>query len=128
MDKNITKDLPNFRPNKVPVKKTVKEVIYHIVGIILSLIFLMPILYMLATSTKSEMAYAESVGTINMFFIGPANSSLFLFSDIAKNCGWYVSTAIYIPTVCFGAYLLFLLISKLIHPKMKNSGKFPSNQ
>ena len=67
MDKNITKDLPNFRPNKAPVKKTVKEVIYHVVGIILSLIFLMPILYMLATSTKSEMAYAESVGTINMF-------------------------------------------------------------
>ena len=72
--------------------------------------------------------WKPSGGTINMFFIGPANSSLFLFSDIAKNCGWYVSTAIYIPTVCLGAYLLFLLISRLIHPKMKNSGKFPSNQ
>ena len=67
MDKQLTRDLPNFRPNKKPIKRTVKEVIYHIVGIILSLIFLMPILYMLATSTKSEMAYAESVGTINMF-------------------------------------------------------------
>ena len=67
MDKRLTKDLPNFRPNKTPVKKTVKEIIYHIVGIALSLVFLFPILYMLATSTKTEVAYAESIGTINMF-------------------------------------------------------------
>ncbi len=72
MDKRI-KDLPNFRPNKTPVKKTVKEVIYHIVGIILSLIFILPILYMLATSTKGEVAYAESIGTINMFLPDFAN-------------------------------------------------------
>ena len=67
MDKRLIKDLPNFRPHKTPVKKTVKEVVYHVVGIILSLIFLLPILYLLATSTKSEMAYAESIGTMNMF-------------------------------------------------------------
>ncbi len=73
MDKRLIKDLPNFRPNKTPVKKTVKEIIYHIVGIVLSLIFLFPILYMLATSTKSEVAYAESIGTINMFLPDFAN-------------------------------------------------------
>ena len=73
MDKSLTKDLPNFKPNKTPVKKTVKEVIYHIVGIVLSLIFLFPILYMLATSTKSEVAYAESIGTIGMFLPDFAN-------------------------------------------------------
>ena len=73
MDKSITKDLPNFRPNKTPVKKTVKEIIYHIVGVILSLVFLMPILYMLATSTKSEVAYAESVGSLKMFLPDLAN-------------------------------------------------------
>jgi hypothetical protein len=71
--------------------------------------------------------WKPSGGTINMFFIGPANSTLFLFSDIAAKAGWYVSTALYIPAVCLGAYLLFLLITKLIHPKMKKSGKFPSN-
>ena len=64
---------PNFRPNKTPIKRTVKEIIYHIVGIVLSLIFLFPILYMLATSTKSEVAYAESIGTINMFLPDFAN-------------------------------------------------------
>ena len=72
MDKRI-KDLPNFRPNKTPVKKTVKEIIYHIVGIILSLIFILPILYMLATSTKGEVAYAQSIGTLNMFLPDFAN-------------------------------------------------------
>ena len=73
MDKSLIKDLPNFKPNKTPVKKTVKEVIYHVVGIVLSLIFLFPILYMLATSTKSEVAYAESIGTIGMFLPDFAN-------------------------------------------------------
>jgi fructooligosaccharide transport system permease protein len=69
----LIKDLPNFKPNKTPVKKTVKEIIYHVVGIVLSLIFLFPILYMLATSTKSEVAYAESIGTIGMFLPDFAN-------------------------------------------------------
>ena len=75
MDKRI-KDLPNFRPNKTPVKKNVKEVIYHVVGIVLSLIFILPIMYMLATSTKSEFAYADSVGTIKMFLPDFANSAV----------------------------------------------------
>ena len=75
MDKSLIKDLPNFRPNKKPVKNTVKEVIYHVVGIVLSLVFLFPIIYMLATSTKSEVAYAESIGTINMFLPDFANLS-----------------------------------------------------
>ena len=66
MDERLIKDLPNFRPNKTPVKKTIKEIVYHIVGIVLSLIFLLPILYMLATSTKTEFAYAASIGSVNM--------------------------------------------------------------
>ena len=74
MDKRITKDLPNFRPNKTPAKKTVKEIVYHVVGIALSLLFLFPIIYMLATSTKSEVAYAESIGTVDMFLPDFANT------------------------------------------------------
>ena len=49
-----------------------------------------------------------SGGTINMFFLGPKDSSLAVFKDIAKNCGWYVSTALYIPAVCLGSYIFFL--------------------
>ncbi len=73
MDKRLTQDLPNFRPNKPPARRAVGEIIYHAVGIVLSLIFLFPILYMLATSTKSEVAYAESVGTLKMFLPDFAN-------------------------------------------------------
>ena len=67
MDKRIM-DLPNFRPNKAPVKKTVKEVVYHVVGIILSLAFILPILYMLATSTKSVRNFLKpSVPTLLLY-------------------------------------------------------------
>lgn len=49
-----------------------------------------------------------SGGDINMFFVGPKNSSLVVFKDIAKNFGWYVSTLLYVPAVCLGAYIVFL--------------------
>ena len=75
MKKHI-KDLPNFRPNKTPTKKTVKEIVYHSVGIVLSLVFILPILYMLATSTKGEVAYAESIGTLGMFLPDFANAGV----------------------------------------------------
>ena len=49
-----------------------------------------------------------SGGDINMFFVGPRNSSLVVFKQISEKFGWYVSTALYIPTVCLGAYIIFL--------------------
>jgi len=52
--------------------------------------------------------YKVSQGSVNMFFVGPANSSLIVFKQISEAFGWYVSTALYIPTVCLGAYLIFL--------------------
>ena len=68
-------DLPNFKRNKTPIKKTVGQIIYIVVGVILSLIFLFPILYMLATSTKSESAYAASLtnGGLALFIPDFAN-------------------------------------------------------
>lgn len=48
-------------------KKIILNIIYYISGTILSLIFLFPLLYMLATSTKSEEAIAQSAGTLKMF-------------------------------------------------------------
>ncbi|MDE6868041.1 MAG: carbohydrate ABC transporter permease [Clostridia bacterium] len=47
--------------------RVTKEVIYYLCGIVLSVMFLFPIVYMLATSTKSESAYAASAGTLAMF-------------------------------------------------------------
>ncbi|MDE7330045.1 MAG: carbohydrate ABC transporter permease [Clostridia bacterium] len=53
--------------SKMTGKRITKEVIYYLCGIVLSLLFLFPILYMLATSTKSESAYAASAGSLAMF-------------------------------------------------------------
>lgn len=49
-----------------------------------------------------------SEGDINMFFLGPKNSPLAVFKDIAKYFGWYTATAVYIPAVCIGAYVFYL--------------------
>lgn len=54
--------------------------------------------------------WQPSNGSINMFFVGPANSSLVVFKDIARKYGWYVSTLLYLPTVCLGATLMWLPI------------------
>ncbi len=62
-----------------------------------------------------------SGGSINMFFVGPSNSSLIVFKQISEMFGWYVSTALYIPVVCLGAYLLFLLIRILKVRSAKHS-------
>ncbi len=52
---------------------------------------------------------AEKAGEhVNMFFVGPANSSLIVFKQISEACGWFVSTLLYIPSVCLGAFLFFL--------------------
>ncbi len=58
-----------------------------------------------------------SGGSINMFFVGPSNSSLVVFKDISETFGWYVSTLLYIPVVCLGAYLIFLPFH--LHSKKK---------
>ena len=52
--------------------------------------------------------WEASGGSINMFFVGPKNSSLAVFSWFAENFGWYVSTALYIPAVCLGTYVIYL--------------------
>lgn len=45
---------------------------------------------------------------INMFFVGPANNTVIVYSTIAEYCGWYVATAVYIPTVAIAALVFFL--------------------
>ena len=55
-------------------KKTIYEkIIYYVFGIVLSLIFVFPLLYMIAASTKTEIAIAHDAGTIRMFLPNFAN-------------------------------------------------------
>lgn len=58
---------PNFVPAKRSTKKVVYSVIYYIVGTSLSLLFIMPLLYMISASTKTEQAIAFSNGNMSMF-------------------------------------------------------------
>ena len=47
-------------------------------------------------------------GSMNNFYIGPANSPLAIFNSISANYGWYISTLLYIPAVSLGALVIFL--------------------
>ena len=48
-------------------KNIVGNTIYYVAGVILSIIFLFPLIYMIATSTKTEAQYATDAGTLMMF-------------------------------------------------------------
>lgn len=58
-----------------------------------------------------------SGGEINMFFVGPANNPLVVFNQIAVRFGWYSATAVYIPCVCLGAWLIYTVVRLLTRRK-----------
>lgn len=62
-------ELTNNNPKIIHKKKkhVLLNTIYYVSGIILSIIFLFPLVYMIATSTKTEAQYAASAGTLAMF-------------------------------------------------------------
>ena len=59
----------NFVPAKKNKIKIVRHIVYIVVGLVLSIFFLLPLLYMFAASTKSEESIAYAAGTIKMFII-----------------------------------------------------------
>ena len=67
----VTKEEINREPNFVSSKKSKRKIaggiIYYVVGGVLSLLFILPLLYMFAASTKNPEAIAFSNGTIKMF-------------------------------------------------------------
>ena len=63
----LMKSDSNFVPAKKSKKKIAGATIYYVVGIVLSLLFIVPLLYMFAASTKSEQSIAFSNGTLKMF-------------------------------------------------------------
>lgn len=76
-----TRDLrvvdPNFIPAKKNPKKTVYAIIYYVIGTLISLMFILPLLYMIAASTKTEDSIAFSNGTLMMFIPDFSNISHF---------------------------------------------------
>ena len=56
-------------------------------------------------------------GDINMFYVGPRISPLAVFKGIAQAYGWYACTALYIPVLCVGAFMIrsaFCLVGSII--------------
>ena len=58
---------PNFVPAKQSKKKLAKTIIYYVVGALLALLFIFPIFYMLAASTKTDDSIAHASNSIMMF-------------------------------------------------------------
>ena len=69
---------PNFVPARKSKKKIIYSTIYYVVGTALSLFFILPLLYMVAASTKTPQAIAFSDGNIMMFIPDFSNMGHFL--------------------------------------------------
>ena len=54
-----------------------------------------------------------SDGTINMFFLGPVNTSIIVFRDIAERFGWYVNLPIWLASVTGGAWIFFFIWTRI---------------
>lgn len=55
---------------------------------------------------------------MNMFFVGPGNSPLAVFSTFSEVLGWYLNTPIYMFAMGLGAFLIFLLIYGLQNKRL----------
>ncbi|MBQ8406197.1 MAG: carbohydrate ABC transporter permease [Clostridia bacterium] len=68
---NVAMKSPNVGEKKLnrltKGKKIALSTVYYICGTLLAIIFLFPLVYMLATSTKSESSYAADAGSLMMF-------------------------------------------------------------
>lgn len=62
-----------------------------------------------------------SQASVNMFYVGPSDSPLAVFSTISKTFGWYVNTLLYIIALSLGAFLFFL--PQYLYEKKKKKSK-----
>lgn len=74
VSENFSNDAEQVR-RRAKLLKTVKLTTFYACGTLLALLFLFPLLYMLATSGKSESAYAADAGSVAMFLPDFSNLS-----------------------------------------------------
>lgn len=76
---------PNFVPAKKSKKKIANSVTYYIVGAVISLFFILPLLYMFAASTKSdELIAIHNTSRSIMMFIPDFSNIAHLFDNYAE--------------------------------------------
>lgn len=84
-------------------KHVATGIVYYVVGAILALIFLFPIIYMLAASTKTEAQHALDAGTLRMFlpsfnFKTMFNNYSVLFTEFAV-WKYFINSLVYAAIV-----------------------------
>ena len=75
--RNLYSQDPNYVPAKKSKKAIILSVIYYVVGAVLSLIFILPLLYMFAASTKSDATLAHHYGSLMMFIPDFSKNNMF---------------------------------------------------
>lgn len=60
---------------------------------------------------------------MNMFFVGPGNSPIVVFSTFSEVLGWYWNTPIYIFALSLGAYIVFCIIYLCQHKRLPFGSK-----
>lgn len=113
---------------KKPKKRIFSRIAYYFSGTIMSLIFLFPIFYMLAASTKTEEAYAQSIGTIMMFIPDFSNVSTW-FDNYSVIFGEYNIWQYALNSIIYAAIVIVLniLINGLAAYALAKL-KFPGNK
>lgn len=120
--------------NEIPVVKKSKKslaarIIYYVFGTVLSLFFLFPLIYMLAVSTKTEAAIADSAGTLNMFLPDFNNlGAMFdnyvrLFTDPTRDIGKYALNSIRYAIIVIVLNVLINGLAGYVLAKFRIPGK-----
>ena len=78
-EERFEKDAETLK-KRVIGRKIAQNTVYYVCGVLMAVFFLFPLVYMLATSTKSESVYAAHAGTLKMFLADFAH-----FSRMADN-------------------------------------------
>ncbi|MBQ9118039.1 MAG: ABC transporter permease subunit [Clostridia bacterium] len=97
------------RSPNVKVRKCLKAIGYYTAGTIMSLIFLFPLLYMLATSTKTEQQYAFDAGSLMMFLPNVTDLAT-AFGNYANVITGYGMWQYTINTILYAAVIIVLNI------------------
>ena len=105
--KQILEKEEHYISPKPSAKKITGNIIYYVVGTILSLFFLLPVFYMIATSTKTDDQIAHSAGTI-MMFIPSFDSINGIFNNYAQLFGEYEIWKYALNSLLYAAIIIVL--------------------
>ncbi len=84
---NVIEEKEDLIKVKKPTKRIFGNIVYYVVCIFLSFVFLFPLLYMFAASTKTEESIASSAGTLRMFLPDFSSTMFSNYSILMQDYG-----------------------------------------